>query len=118
MKLNEYLELMDDGDELTVWDTDYDSEVYFYVDNNPDEDDKYQQLMNELSKILTVTKICANGVTVNLSEVINKKIDKLKEAELFIKCNLDHIMDDMDNIISGYVSEEWLKEFINVLKED
>lgn len=35
MTLYEYLKLMPDGDELTVWDADYEIETYFYG-GNPD----------------------------------------------------------------------------------
>lgn len=116
MTLYEYLKLTNDGEEVTVYDSVYDMETYFYNDEDPE--DKWQTSMLELSKLLTVTTINVNGVTVNLSEVIEKKIDKLKESNLFIECDIDCIMYDIDNIISGYVSEEWLEKFVNILKED
>lgn len=116
MTLYEYIKTKENGEEITVCDNVYDMESYFYNDEDPE--DKWQTSMLELAKLLTVTEENKHSVTVNLSEVIEKKIDKLKEAELFIECNLDHIMYDMDNIISGYVSEEWLEEFVNVLNED
>lgn len=39
MTLYDYLELMPDGEELTVWDKDYDIETYFYG-GQPDKNDK------------------------------------------------------------------------------
>lgn len=117
MKLNEYLDLMDDGTELTVWDKEYDIESYFYNDEPDDEDDNWQTSMLELAKLLDVTKVKERVVIINLSEVIEKKLDELKEANLFRRCTTDSIMNDMENILSGYVSEEWFKKFVDVLKK-
>ena len=114
MTLYEYLDLMPEGEELTVWDKDYDMETYFYSDK--DEDDKWQSSMLNFAKLLTIIEVRTNGVVVDLSDVIAKNISKLKEADLFIRCNLDAIMDDIDNILAGYVSEEWLDKFVSVLK--
>lgn len=116
MTLHDYLVLMEDGYELTVWDKDYDIEVYFY--NDDDDGDLWSKCMAELSKLLDVREIRSNGVIVNLSEVIENKLEALKNADLFIRCDIDSIMDDIENIISGYVSEEWMEIFVNVLKYD
>ena len=113
MKLYDYLKTLEEGKELTVWDVDYDIESYFY---NDAPDDDWQTSMLELAKLLEVTEVKERGVIVNLSEVIENKINELKEANLFLKCNIDSIMNDMQNILSGYVSEEWFKEFVDVLK--
>ena len=115
MKLYDYLVTLEEGTELTVWDEDYDIESYFYNDEPEDEDDDWQTSMLELAKLLDVTEVKERGVIVNLSEVIEKKLNELKEADLFIKCNIDSIMNDIQNILAGYVSEEWFKEFVNVL---
>lgn len=112
MKLYEYLDLMPEGEELTVWDKDYDMETYFYG-GKPD--DKWDKAMSDLSKLLTVEEIRNNGVTVNLSEIIKSKTDKLDKANLFIECDIDSIMDDIDNILAGNVSEEWMEEFVVAL---
>ena len=114
MKLYDYLKTLEEGTELTVWDTEYDIESYFYNDE-PDEDDIWQTSMLELAKLLDVTEVKERGVIINLSDVIEKKLDKLKEADLFRRCTVDSIMNDMENILSGYVSEEWFKKFVNVL---
>lgn len=113
MKLYEYLDLMPDGEELTVWDKDYDMETYFYG-GKPD--DKWDKAMSDLSKLLTIEEIKNDGVTVNLSDIIESKIDKLDKANLFIECDIDSIMDDIDNILAGNVSEEWMEEFVVALK--
>ena len=112
MKLYDYLVTLEEGTELTVWDKEYDIESYFY---NDEADDDWQTSMLELTKLLDVTEIKERGVIINLSEVIEKKLNELKEADLFIKCNIDSIMNDMQNILSGYVSEEWFKEFVEIL---
>ena len=113
MKLYEYIDLMEEGQELTVWDKDYDMETYFYSDK--DEEDGWQNSMLKLSKLLTITEIRTNGVVVNLSDVIDEKIDKLKETDLFIRCDIDAIMDDIQNILAGYVSEKWMEKFVGIL---
>lgn len=69
MTLNDYLKLMPEGEELTVWDKDYDMETYFYG-GNPD--DIWSKALFDLSKLLTIMEIRANGVIVNLSKVIEK----------------------------------------------
>ena len=113
MTLYEYLDLMPEGEELTVWDRDYDMETYFYG-GNPD--DKWDKAMSDLSKLLTVEEIRNNGVTVNLSEIIESKLDNLDKSELFISCDIDSIMDDIDNILAGNVSEKWMEQFVAALK--
>ena len=113
MKLYDYLITLEEGTELTVWDVDYDIESYFYSD---EPDDDWQTSMLELAKLLDVTEVKERGVIINLSDVIEKKLDELKEANLFRRCTVDSIMNDMENILSGYVSEEWFKEFVDVLK--
>ena len=113
MKLYDYISLMPDGEELTVWDKDYDMETYFYG-GKPD--DKWDKAMSDLSKLLTIEEIRNDGVTVNLSDIIERKIDKLDKANLFIECDIDSIMDDIDNILAGNVSENWMEQFVVALK--
>lgn len=113
MKLYDYIKLMPEGEELTVWDKDYDTETYFYG-GNPD--DKWDKAMSDLSKLLTIEEIRNNGVTVNLSEIIENKLESLNKADLFIRCDIDSIMDDIDNILAGNVSENWMEQFVVALK--
>ena len=112
MKLYDYLTTLEEGTELTVWDVDYDMESYFYNDEPYDD---WQTSKLELAKLLDVIEIAKYGVVVNLSEVIENKLNELKEADLFIRCTTNSIMDDMQNILSGYVSEKWFKDFVDVL---
>ena len=113
MKLYQYLNLVPEGEELTVWDREYDMETYFYG-GKPN--DKWDKAMSDLSKLLTVTEIRNNGVTVNLSEVIENKLENLNKADLFIRCDIDSIMDDIDSILAGNVSETWMEQFVDALK--
>ncbi len=114
MKLYDYLKSMPEGNELTVWDKDYDMEVYFY--SGEDEEDRWQCALINLSKLLDITEIRDGGVIVNLSEIIEKKMDLLEETDLFLKYNIDAIMYSMDAIIAGNVSEAWMEKFVTTLK--
>lgn len=116
MKLYELLSISDD--EITVFDRDYDTETYFYgINNSADKNDEWETAMTELSKLLEVVRFSNDGVTVNLSEVIEKNIHELKDADLFISCNIDDIMGDIAPILAGNVSEIWLKKFVSALKK-
>ena len=112
MKLYDYLKTLEEGTELTVWDVDYDIESYFY---NDAPDDDWQTSMLELAKLLDVTEVKERGVIVNLSEVIENKINELKEANLFLRCTTNKIMGSMEGILAGGVSEEWFKKFVGIL---
>lgn len=112
MKLFDYMKLVPDGEEITVFDKEYDVETYFYGGC----DTGWQDLMLSLADLLKVTKITSSGITVNLSDVIEKHIDKLEKEDLFEDYDIDTIMSEMNNIISGAVSESWMKRFIECLK--
>lgn len=71
--------------------------------------------MEKLSKLLTVDNISKYGVTVNLAEVIENNLKDLEKADLFIYCDIDDIMDDIESIIAGNVSEKWMERFVNTL---
>ena len=113
MTLYEYLQNSID-DEITVWDKDYDIETYFYKTNDKN---KWDKAMNDLAKLLTILTFSKEGLIVNLSEVIENKILDLKKSNLFIVCKIEYIMDVIDLILAGNVSEEWLDEFVNILKK-
>lgn len=114
MTLYDYIKQTEDW-ETTVFDKDYDIEVYFYKNDEDEELDSWDESMEKLSKLLMVDEISKNGVIVNLSELIESKMENLKEAELFRVVDIDWIMDDIEAIISGNVSEEWMEEFVNAL---
>lgn len=113
MKLADYLRLTEDGTEVTVHDATYVMESYFY---NDDDTDAWTQAMNELAGLLTITQIYAYSVEVNLSDLIEKNLDKIKEANLFRSYDLDDIMAGMDSILSGNVSEQWMQKFVECLR--
>ena len=112
MTLYEYLENYE-SDELTVFDADYDMETYFYKEASGDE---WDNAMRDLSKLLEVVSTSQYGVYVNLSRLIESKIDKLDD--LFNVCEIDDIMGSMDLILAGNVSEKWLIRFVKALKEE
>ena len=113
MKLYEYLELMPEGEELTVWDKDYDMETYFY---GGEPCNKWDKAISNFSKLLTIEEINGNGVTVNLSEIIENKLENLSKANLFVECDIDSIMGDIENILAGSVNENWMEQFVAALK--
>lgn len=105
-------------DEVTVYDSEYDTESYFYYsDDTTDDawDNAMMQIAKKLTCIETDTDDSRVSATVNLSEVIEKNIDNGTFEKLFIRNNIDSIMHDIQNIFSGYVSEEWLTAFANSL---
>lgn len=114
MKLREYMQLTELGAEITVIDNEYDCEMYFY--NNGFDTDDWNNSMIELSKKLNITKILSDRVEVDFSILIEHNIDNLNKADLFYYCDVDSIMDDMNSIMSGAVSEDWLKTFVDCLK--
>lgn len=110
MKLYDYLSLMPEGNELTVWDKDYDIEIYFYSDKP---DDRWGKSMWKLTEILDIVQINENGVIVNLADVIKRNIDKF--SELFESSDIDDIMEDTPNIFTGNVSEDWMEKFADIM---
>lgn len=113
MKLSEYLKTTPEGTEVAVCDTTYDMESYFY---NDEPEDLWDQAMQRLAKVLDVISVEKRSVIVNLTEVIERNLKALKEADLFIEYTVDAIMSDMPAIISGNVSEEWFDEFTKCLQ--
>lgn len=113
MTLYDYLKLMPEGEELTVWDIDYDMEVYFYGGKPAD---TWSKAISDLSKLLTITEIRTGGVIVNLSEVIENNMENLNKADLFTDYDIDIIMIEIERDIAGNVSESWMEQFVAALK--
>ena len=111
MTLKEYLLKTPKGEEITVWDNTYDIEVYFY---NQDET-YWDTLMMELADKLNVVDITNDGVVVDMYDLIERNIADIEAADLFVSADVDDIMDDIENILAGYVSEAWLERFIDSL---
>ena len=117
MKLYDYIKLRENGAEITVYDKEYDMETYFYAYFYADKlDDEWNKAMEDLSKLLTVTKIIKDSVEVNFSELIESKMDNIKKSDLFEECDIDEIMECLDYIIEGNVSKKWMCKFVEALK--
>ena len=73
--------------------------------------------MAVLAKKLTVKEVRLDrgGVAVNLSQLIERNINKPVMAQLFNRVNIEAIMYDMTNIMAGYVGEKWMETFVNSL---
>lgn len=115
MTLYDYLKLHKE-DEIVVTDTDYDTESYWYwYDESNIEENSDEFTTIRLSKLLKVKKVNNWNVVCNISDLIEKHIGKLEESNLFNHCDIDSIMYDFDNIVAGYVSEQWFKKFVDIL---
>ena len=114
MKLYDLMQVCEDGTEITVTDKDYYMECYFYSGTGGD---VWDDSLIELAKMLDIIEIKSNfAVVTNMSEMIENNIYALEKSDLFKECDVDSIMEDMDNILAGYVSESWLEKFVKVLK--
>jgi hypothetical protein len=101
--------------EFTVFDKDIDIEVYFY---NEDDTDEWDKAMNIFAKKLTVIEtdgMDGEYVTVDMSDVISKNINNGVFSKLFISNNTYDIMYDMEAILAGNVSEQWMTDFAGSL---
>lgn len=117
MTLYDYIKKSTDW-EITVWDDVYDVEVYFYKPDDYKNLDLWDKSMVELSKLLEVFAISKSGITVKLSKLIEDNFDKLKKKNIFqIWATVDDIMEDMNSILSGNVSDKWLSDFVFTLKD-
>ena len=116
MKLYDYIKTnTEDGDEVTVWDTAYDMETYFYHMDAPG--DTWDRSMEKLQKLLAVKEVCGKGVVVDLWGLIEYNHEALIEEGLFHSGDVGRIMGNMEGIFAGHVSEEWLERFASVLKD-
>ena len=111
MTLLEYIN-EHEGEEITIHDVDYDIESYFY---GGEPQDNWDRAMQKLAACLDVREIEADGegVTVNLSELIENNLEKIKD--LFIISTVDAIMNDIEAILSGNVSERWMIDFADAI---
>lgn len=114
MTLYDFMSQHKDIDELTVWDKDYDIEVYFYPSDLDMKDDTGKAEII-IAKHLNIVEMHKDGVTVNLSEIIERNLNNGTFENLFIHNNTDSIMADIENIFAGYVSEKWLLDFAESL---
>lgn len=114
MKLYDLMQVCEEGTEITVTDKDYYMECYFYSGAGGD---VWDDSLIELAKLLDIIEVKHNFVVeTNISELIENNIEALEKSDLFKECDVDSIMEDMDNILAGYVSESWMQKFVKVLK--
>lgn len=114
MKLYDYIKSREDGAEITAYDKTYDMEAYFY---NDVPDDEWSLAMEDLAKLVIVTNIDVdNIVEVDFFGLIERKLNNIKKTDLFIKDEVDAIMGCLHEVLSGYVSEKWLRKFVEALK--
>ena len=116
MKLIDAINKMKYGSELpelTVWDTDYDMESYFYKNEGTD---KFDRAMNKIASALNVIEEKEKGVVVDLSSLISRHLSEL--SDLFIRSDIDSIMDCIESVFSGNVSEEWMSKFADILAKE
>lgn len=113
MTLFDYIASTPEGEEITVWDSVYDMETYFYNQEN----DAWDKAMLDLAKKLNVIEISSNGVTVDLYDLISRNIDDIRDSALFYDPDLDvdEVMDNMEDILAGNVSEFWFESFVDFL---
>lgn len=120
MTLLEYMNQHAD-EEIAVHDTEYEMESYFYGGEPHDEWDKAMQKIAGLLEIREEETEAPNafyvkGVTVNLSEMIEKNLSQEKAEDLFKRPDIDSIMQDMMNILSGHVPEQWFVDFADAFE--
>lgn len=122
MNLLEYLKQYEE-EEVTVFDKDYDMETYFEYSTD-DSKDNWEKAMDKIAEHLEVVKEVAGRnrpygdnpcVIVNMTEVMEKALESGLMDDLFISKNVGAVMSDMQNILAGYVSEEWLTDFADAL---
>lgn len=120
IKLYDYLSLCEDGMEVTVWDKDWDMETHFYTPLN--EEDDFEKAMKLIARCVDICEIKKKGVEVNFFDVIKKSKDALIKAGFYNDTqDEDDMMDDVDVILAGNLSEEntlkWAETICNALNE-
>lgn len=115
MTLKEYILTCDENAEITVEDktTGY-SCGYFYNDDF-DSDDEWFKQIDRLAQKLTVQDTGDCWCKVSMFELVDAHKDAIRERELFYRPTPISWMQCMHSIISGNVSESWLKEFVDLL---
>lgn len=122
MNLLEYLK-QHENEEVAVFDKDYDMETYFEY-SDKDSKDNWNRAMDRIAEHLEVTEEMDENkrvyeevpcVIVNMMEVMEQSIETGVMDDLFISKNIGAVMNDMPNILAGYVSEEWLMDFADAL---
>ena len=106
----------EEGAEFTVHDNHYDIETYFYKTSVLDND--WDKAMEKVARKLEVVEYDREGVTVNLSDVIEQSLENSTFKKLFIYVWTERIMEDIEQIFAGYVSEKWMTAFAECLGQE
>lgn len=114
MTLLEYLNKQPEGEEVTVCDDVYDMETYFYANHDSADLDEWDSLMNRLANVVEVLDI-GPSVVVNFWDVIDKHRDALLREGA--EASTEDIMEDLDRILAGNVSERWFEKFVKILEQ-
>ena len=106
-----------EGEEITCVDSIYDTEWYAYVDDETmyDDFDYGCQMIWEHLDIVGIVDNDSGVVMVDMTSVIKEHMDELKEAELFKTYRVSDIVPSMNEIFSGYVSENWMMKFAKII---
>lgn len=122
MNLLEYMKQCEEDEEITVFDKDYDIELYFYGKGDNDEvreaeewEKAYDKIAECLEVVEELTDRDSPTVAVNLLEVIERSLKSGAMDDLFIFKNIDAVMGEMDLIFAGNVSEEWFVNFADAI---
>ena len=116
MTLLEYLNKQPEGEEVTVCDNVYDMETYFYATHG-DNLDEWDSLMNRLANVVEVLDI-GPSVVVNFWDVIDRhRYALLHEQAYYADASTEDIMDDLDMVLAGNVSERWFEKFVKILEQ-
>lgn len=113
MKLSDYINLTEDGFEVSIFDKKYGLIDDFYDDRN---EKPWTQAKNDLLDLVTITRIYTYGLEVDLSDLIEKNLDKMKAANLFDRYDMKDIMMGIWHVLNGNVPDEWLQKFVECLR--
>lgn len=112
MKLMELL--TKENEEFTCWDTDYDMEFYM---EKLKEDDPYNRAMMAFARCVDIKHVGPKGITLKVTELITKNLEREEFRELFIDSDIDAVMNDWDAIMAGYAGESWYDNLARLIKE-
>lgn len=106
-----------EGEEVTCIDSVFNVEWYAYVDDETmyDNFDLGCQMIWEHLDVVGIVDDDSGVVMVDMTGAIKEHMDELKEAELFKTYRVSDIVPSMNEIFSGYVSENWMMKFAKII---
>ena len=109
------------GDEITCVDTVYDVEWYAYVeeeDYDDEDDDDFFKACKMIWENLEINEVINSStpvVVIDMTGIVEKYLDEIKKANLFVRNTVEDIVMSMNEIFSGYVSEDWMMKFAKII---